>query len=162
MVRGGIPKDFPLRIKRVRASAGLTQTQLANLMGVSFASVNRWENGQTRPSALAWQRIVRAEQFGIEALGKNSVESPSRKAVEPTLEGDAERARQGPSSIARDDRAHSARSRLRGNGGRLDDGSRPRGRRPRTPQVARELADEAPLEHIRHGDAHRGVDHELG
>ena len=44
--------------------------RLAELMGVSFASVNRWENGQARPSALAWQQITRAEMLGIEALGK--------------------------------------------------------------------------------------------
>jgi superfamily II DNA or RNA helicase len=43
--------------------------RLAELIGVSFASVNRWENGQSRPSALAWQQITRAEILGIEALG---------------------------------------------------------------------------------------------
>lgn len=43
--------------------------RLAELIGVSFASVNRWENGQSRPSALAWQQITRAEMLGIEALG---------------------------------------------------------------------------------------------
>ncbi|MBV8452693.1 MAG: DEAD/DEAH box helicase family protein, partial [Deltaproteobacteria bacterium] len=37
-------------------------------MGVSFASVNRWENGQTRPSVLAWQRIITAEEHGLDAL----------------------------------------------------------------------------------------------
>ncbi len=37
-------------------------------MGVSFASVNRWENSQTRPSSLAWQRIVAAEEHGLDAL----------------------------------------------------------------------------------------------
>lgn len=37
-------------------------------MGVSFASVNRWENSQSRPSALAWRRILAAEEHGIEAL----------------------------------------------------------------------------------------------
>jgi superfamily II DNA or RNA helicase/DNA-binding XRE family transcriptional regulator len=56
------------RIKRLRGRLGVTQTQFAQLMGVSFASVNRWENGQSRPSILAWQRIVSAEERGIEAL----------------------------------------------------------------------------------------------
>jgi SNF2 family DNA or RNA helicase len=36
---------------------GLTQTQLAEMLGVSFATVNRWENNQARPSPLAWSQI---------------------------------------------------------------------------------------------------------
>src|SRR5438128_404508 len=65
-----ISSDFPGRIKRLRDKLGLTQRRLAELMGVSFASVNRWENGQSRPSALAWQQITRAEMLGVEALSK--------------------------------------------------------------------------------------------
>ena len=56
------------RIKRLRGRFGLTQVQFAELMGVSFASVNRWENGQSNPSALAWQRIFAAEEHGLAAL----------------------------------------------------------------------------------------------
>jgi len=56
------------RIRRLRGKLGLTQVQFAELMGVSFASVNRWENGQSRPSALAWQRILAAEEHGLDAL----------------------------------------------------------------------------------------------
>ncbi len=56
------------QIRRLRARLGLTQIQFAELMGVSFASVNRWENGQSRPSALAWQRILAAEEHGLDAL----------------------------------------------------------------------------------------------
>jgi superfamily II DNA or RNA helicase len=56
------------RIRRLRGSLGLTQIQFAELMGVSFASVNRWENGQSHPSPLAWQRILAAEEHGLDAL----------------------------------------------------------------------------------------------
>jgi superfamily II DNA or RNA helicase len=35
---------------------------MADLLGVSFASVNRWENGQARPSRMAWDLLNRAEQ----------------------------------------------------------------------------------------------------
>nr|WP_269765710.1 helix-turn-helix transcriptional regulator [Eggerthella lenta] len=31
----------------------MTQTELAKALGVSFATVNRWENGQVNPSSLA-------------------------------------------------------------------------------------------------------------
>lgn len=49
--------DYPERIKRLRARLDLTQQALANRLGVSFATVNRWENGQTRPSQLSWKRL---------------------------------------------------------------------------------------------------------
>ncbi len=47
-------------------------------MGVSFASVNRWENEQARPSTLAWQKIALAEERGVEALdaGRMAVAEP--------------------------------------------------------------------------------------
>ena len=32
---------------------GLSQEDLARELGVSFATVNRWENGQAKPSKLA-------------------------------------------------------------------------------------------------------------
>ena len=60
--------DYGQRIRRLRGKLGLTQTQFAEVMGVSFASVNRWENGQSRPSGLAWQRILAAEEYGLDAL----------------------------------------------------------------------------------------------
>ena len=48
-----LPSDYSRRIKNVRGTRGLTQAQFAELVGVSFASVNRWENGQSRPNNLA-------------------------------------------------------------------------------------------------------------
>ncbi len=76
-IKGDMQPDYPTRIKKLRARLGLTQMRLAELMGVSFASVNRWENGQSRPSALAWQQIARAEELGMDALGKGHVEPAS-------------------------------------------------------------------------------------
>lgn len=60
-ISSGVPEDFSYRIKIVRGIKGLTQTQFADLIGVSFASINRWENGQSRPNKLAWQKIVDLE-----------------------------------------------------------------------------------------------------
>lgn len=40
-------------IKEVRSQLGLSQEELAHALGVSFASINRWENGKTSPSKLA-------------------------------------------------------------------------------------------------------------
>lgn len=63
-----IPQDYAVRIKVIRHKLGLTQMRLAELMGVSFASVNRWENGQARPNSLAWKKIERVEVMGYHAL----------------------------------------------------------------------------------------------
>ena len=56
-----LPDDYSWRIKNTRDTKGLTQAEFAALLGVSYASVNRWENGQARPNNLAWQRIIEIE-----------------------------------------------------------------------------------------------------
>ena len=53
-----LPDNYSQMIKDSRDRRGLTQEQFAELVGVSFATVNRWENGQSRPNNLAWKRIV--------------------------------------------------------------------------------------------------------
>ena len=55
------PADYPQRVKRARELKGLTQARLAELIGVSFATVNRWENGQSKPNNLSWRRILEFE-----------------------------------------------------------------------------------------------------
>ena len=50
-------EDYPAQIKRLRARLGLTQTALAEVLGVSFPTINRWENGKSRPSQLSWSQI---------------------------------------------------------------------------------------------------------
>ena len=47
------------RIKSLRCRIGLTQFALAKELGVSFPTVNRWENGRARPSQLSWSQLVR-------------------------------------------------------------------------------------------------------
>ena len=36
---------------------GLTQEKFAAKLGVTFPTINRWENGRAKPSPLALQRI---------------------------------------------------------------------------------------------------------
>ena len=40
-------------LKKLRQQQGWSQEDLARKIGVSFATVNRWENGKTKPSRLA-------------------------------------------------------------------------------------------------------------
>ena len=41
----------------LRRQLALSQEELARQLGVSYATVNRWENGQTQPSQLARARL---------------------------------------------------------------------------------------------------------
>ncbi len=52
------PENFPEQVKEVRRQLGLSQEELAQALGVSFATVNRWENGKTRPSKLALKQFT--------------------------------------------------------------------------------------------------------
>lgn len=44
-------------VKEIRKRAGLNQSQLAKVLGVSFATVNRWENGHCEPTAAALHNL---------------------------------------------------------------------------------------------------------
>jgi len=46
-------QDLPALVKEVRRQLSLSQEDLARELGISFATVNRWENGQVKPSKLA-------------------------------------------------------------------------------------------------------------
>ena len=40
-------------VKEIRRQLSLSQEDLARALGISFATVNRWENGLVKPSKLA-------------------------------------------------------------------------------------------------------------
>lgn len=48
-----IHPNYPSLIKEIRRQLSISQEDLARELGVSYASVNRWENDQARPSRLA-------------------------------------------------------------------------------------------------------------
>ena len=50
-------EPFSERVKKVRIQLNLSQEDLAHAIGVSFATVNRWENGKTLPSKLALKQF---------------------------------------------------------------------------------------------------------
>lgn len=63
---------LPATLRAIRAKLDLTQEQLAERLGVSFATVNRWEGGDTKPQRAAQEAILAlAREAGVE-----SAESP--------------------------------------------------------------------------------------
>lgn len=50
--------DFKRLVKELRTKLIITQEELANLLGVSFASINRWETGKHEPTTKVKRRIV--------------------------------------------------------------------------------------------------------
>ncbi|HWO99597.1 MAG TPA: N-6 DNA methylase [Methylococcus sp.] len=64
---------LPATLRAVRAKLDLTQEQLAERLGVSFATVNRWEGGGNKPQRAAQEAILAlAREAGVEGA-----ESPS-------------------------------------------------------------------------------------
>ena len=49
--------NIPSLLKTIRRTLSLTQEQLAHRLGVSFVTVNGWENGKRKPSPLARRQI---------------------------------------------------------------------------------------------------------
>jgi type I restriction enzyme M protein len=57
-------QDSPQLLRAIRAKLNLTQEQLADRLGVSFATVNRWEGGTNAPQKAAREAI---EALALEA-----------------------------------------------------------------------------------------------
>lgn len=49
--------EWSLIIKKLRETLLLSQTEMADLLGVSYASVNRWENGKNDPTIKIKRKI---------------------------------------------------------------------------------------------------------
>lgn len=48
----------PEQIKKIPKQLNLSQEEFAIRLGVSFTSINRWENDQNKPSKLARRQIL--------------------------------------------------------------------------------------------------------
>ncbi|OGL58797.1 hypothetical protein A3H10_04795 [Candidatus Uhrbacteria bacterium RIFCSPLOWO2_12_FULL_46_10] len=69
------------KIKLIQQISGLTQAQLANRLGVTFAALNRWVNGKATPRQSAQQRIdeLYREYTGQKQIPEDILEA--KKAV---------------------------------------------------------------------------------
>lgn len=66
-------KDLPSLLKEVRRQLELSQEGLARELGVSFATVNRWENAQVKPSKLA---MAQFESFCLKMMKQGKLNLP--------------------------------------------------------------------------------------
>ena len=73
-----IARDFATTLRAIRAELNLTQEQLAERLGVSFATVNRWEGGNSKPQRAAKEAIAAlALEAGVsEASAAGQVQAP--------------------------------------------------------------------------------------
>ena len=70
-----IHPDYAALVKEVRRQLAISQEDLARELGVSYATVNRWENGQAKPSKLARAQLdafcKRMKEAGVLDLSEN-------------------------------------------------------------------------------------------
>ena len=45
--------DFPSFVKYAREKLNMSQEEMAHALKISFATINRWENGKTHPNKMA-------------------------------------------------------------------------------------------------------------
>ncbi|BAY66962.1 XRE family transcriptional regulator (plasmid) [Calothrix brevissima NIES-22] len=60
-------------IRELRLLTGLTQEQFAATLGVTYPTINRWENGRSKPSPLAMEKIE-AQLLQMGDRGKDLLE----------------------------------------------------------------------------------------
>ncbi|MFC1799407.1 helix-turn-helix domain-containing protein [Candidatus Eisenbacteria bacterium] len=53
----GVKMDIIKELEEYRLRNQITQVRLAKILGVSFATLNRWLNGHSKPGKLAEYRI---------------------------------------------------------------------------------------------------------
>ena len=52
MIDFEVRMEFKEKVYRARMQLGLTQIELAQQLGIGYATINRWENGVTKPTKL--------------------------------------------------------------------------------------------------------------
>lgn len=62
--------DVAHLIRELRGRLGLTQEKFAAKLGVTFPTINRWENGRAKPSPLALSQIEKLTR----KLGKDGAD----------------------------------------------------------------------------------------
>jgi len=57
-VKGDYNMEYKKLVKKIREKLIITQAELADFLGVSFASINRWETGKHEPTTKIKRKII--------------------------------------------------------------------------------------------------------
>jgi putative transcriptional regulator len=71
-------RDIPALVKGLRQRLGLTQELFAHQVGVTFSTVNQWENGRRRPQPFLLRRLLEMKA----ALGAGSAGPLTREEAQ--------------------------------------------------------------------------------
>ncbi|MHB8577108.1 MAG: tetratricopeptide repeat protein [Dehalococcoidia bacterium] len=71
------------RLQQLRQRHGWSQQRLADLLGVSFASVSRWERGRALPSPVAWRLFVQLEAGMSGGMPEQTIRVPDSLTEAP-------------------------------------------------------------------------------
>jgi type I restriction enzyme M protein len=75
-----MPSSVSRTLRAIRSELDLTQEELGARLGVSFATVNRWEGGASKPQKAAHDRIrALATELGIEDVPESATSTPTRR-----------------------------------------------------------------------------------
>ena len=72
--------DIARLVRELRLRTGLTQEKFAARLGVTFPTINRWENGRAKPSPLAMKQIDDL-LHSLGEKGRDLLEAFSREEV---------------------------------------------------------------------------------
>ena len=81
------------RINALRKACGMSQGQLASLMGVTRQAISKWENDQTTPDTLNLIRLAEVFERDIEylATGQEKVDMSTLEPIVHTVVREVER-----------------------------------------------------------------------
>ena len=66
--------DYQKLVMELRNKLVISQTELASLLNVSFASVNRWEKGHYEPTIKVKRKIIElCKKNGVELVTKDEL-----------------------------------------------------------------------------------------
>jgi len=77
----------PETIRALRAGAGLTGSQLAELLGVDRSQVSRWENGKADPGIALWNTVAQLALESMEGSTRTVDRLRATQSEGPDLKG---------------------------------------------------------------------------
>ena len=81
--------SFGRKLRFQRLSLGLTQEEVADLIGVSRCSVTRWEEDKVFPNLAVWPRIAEVLGIPMEEIAEAYQEVSSKRKGEEVKDGNS-------------------------------------------------------------------------